>query len=421
MPRHGSSDRRSPIEPSSDASLWEDIDDAFDGISTPPLPPQQHTASDPVTIPDSTADISTMKRGLELDLFPSGRDQNQSSSSGLQNPSRPDLDATEPFSSQTDCKATQYRRDEWLISAGQKQPNDLVQDYFPDARSMEKRLLESLSRKATGGNTMASRSALAQAGHGPSNASNLSKRGRSSLLDQLDEICSPSSSGSSIDTRQAPIHVADQDVAAQADRAPTRKSAAGSRQPLQPVIGTIANGKSLSASQESDEFAALDILDMPGSPPSQLVSHITLIKDMPPEKQELYRRLAFGNSSDGASTANVGVTARGKRGKTWQTTWQDDADGPSESLGGIGSADRLNGASSSNSSRLNGVSRGAAANSNGAGRGRKSSGSSASKRKGGSQSSKSSSSTSRSHSRFFAAKAARGGWRNRARGRGRGR
>ena len=437
MPR--GADQRRQREASSDASLWDDLDEAdrsFSDIVTPPLntdpplapPPARHqhnTASNPITISDSTAPTSTQRPGLdlELELFPSDSPPIPPSSSTSRSqkrniPSSFDFEAaagSQPRSQQ-DLKATQYLREEWLISAGQKQPDDLVQDHIPyialDEHPISTEKLESPSRIAANSSNMASlaTSALAPSALADTSIPHPARRGRSSLLDQLDVICSSPSPHSS-----SPIVP---------DNAAIQQSPAAARSALRPITSLVANAKAASTEHDMDERAALDMLNMSCSPPSQLsqsVQCITLIQDMPPEKQEIYHRLAFGSSSSAAPT-NVGTTVRGTRGKTWQTTWNDDADDmDDDDLDATGTNSRSKGASSSSTSAR--LQRAAATTSTGSTRGRKASSSATGSRRATSvgkarSSSSSASGTSRGRSRFFASRA-RGGWRGRGRGRGR--
>ncbi|CBQ69330.1 conserved hypothetical protein [Sporisorium reilianum SRZ2] len=302
----GGVDKQRTREASSDASLWDDIDDTnstFADIVTPPLQqdlplpqPPTTTASHPITITDSTPESSTRHQALDLELFPSG-----------QPPSSFDFDAAaanEPWS-QASAKATQYLRDEWLISVGQKQPDDLVQD-----------LLAPPSRPTAKGGEMAS------------SLTSKSKRGRSSLLDQLDVICSSPSQHFSSSPN------ANENESSKPSK--LKSPAATERQPLQPVTSIVSNGKAPSTHDETHELSAIDMLEMSCSPPSQTFPHMTLIKDMPQELQDIYHRLAFGPSSTSSDTTspNPGTTVRGTRGKTWQTTWQDDADQANQSTPG---------------------------------------------------------------------------------------
>lgn len=419
-------DKRRSREASSDASLWDDLDQhdySFANIITPPLQQdlalalspslhstrQQNTASNPIIIPQSTAQSLLQQNGLELELFPTHRPQDppSRSTSRSQHPQPPssfDFEAAaagEPWC-QNDLKATQFLRDEWLISAGQKQPNDLVEDYIPHKGAHEPKHIYSPPRTTTDASNMASSLISAWAARAQSGASSkttTAKRGRSSLLDQLDVICSsPSPHSSSPSTNE---------------HASIQQSPATRRQALRPITSIKANTKATTAQNEIDERAALGMLNMSCSPPSQEVPHIMLISDMPPERQEIYRRLALGGSSSAAST-NVGTTVRGTRGKTWQTTWQHDEDQVERSESTIGSTSRMNGASN-NSSGIS-AQRGAASTST---RGRKASVSATGTRKGArTTKTKSSSSTtaSRGRSRFFASSAS-GGWRGRSRGR----
>lgn len=390
MARRGLQDQR-PREASSDASLWEDLDDpidAFAGVSTPPLPStgvhdslppgaMLNTASNPITISDSTIDSSSLRHGLEHELFPSGRSQDSSSSSTshsrpAQPPSSFELDPARLIdpASQKDLKTTQYLRDEWLISAGQKEPDDWVENYIPVMR-----------------------------GNAPESAKvTTAKRGRSSLLDQIDAICSPSSSGSSIHTG---------------------RRATSAREPLRPSKSAKTNGKARATEDELDEMAAAEMLNMSCSPPSQDAPRIKLITDMPPEEQAFYRRLAFGDSSATSSPGMTGVTARGKNGKTWQTTW-NDADPPNTSGDGQATTSRSNNAFGSSIGRSVGTVTATAAASRGSTRGRRPFAFTAGARKGGRggkarSSSASGSSASRNRSRFFASRGARGGRRGRGR------
>ncbi len=75
-----------------------------------------------------------MRPNLEAELFPSGRSVDSLGSfDRSQQPRSSSFQAVAPIDddpwSQTSAKATQYLRDEWLISAGQKQPTDLVEDH----------------------------------------------------------------------------------------------------------------------------------------------------------------------------------------------------------------------------------------------------------------------------------------------------
>ncbi|SPO24061.1 uncharacterized protein UTRI_03394_B [Ustilago trichophora] len=336
-------DKRRPREASSDASLWDDLDqhdDSFVDIVTPPLPQdlalalppssphpmrQHNTASNPIVVPQTTAQSSMHQNRLELELFPT-------SSTGRSQPPHPHphphppsssfdfqaaAAATEPWS-QNDLKATQFLRDEWLISAGQKQPNDLVEDYLPHQGAHQSKHTHPPPPTITNGSNVASSLTSAWAARAQSSTSSKAttpKRGRSSLLDQLDVICSsPSPHSSSPSTNE---HTSIQ------------QSPATARQALRPITSitsTMSNTKATRVPQkEVDERAALGMLNMSCSPPSQEVPHIMLISDMPPERQEIYRRLALGGSSSSTPT-NVGTTVRGTRGKTWQTTWQDVED-----------------------------------------------------------------------------------------------
>ncbi|SYW85344.1 uncharacterized protein UBRO2_05783 [Ustilago bromivora] len=127
--------------------------------------------------PDSTLDSSSIQRGLELELFLSS--QPRATSLRSTNTSEPQLTLpsfeldparlSDP-TSQRELKATQFLRDEWLISAGQKEPDNLVDNYVPFMRNGRPESTRQPSRK----------------------------RGRSSLLDQINVICSPSSSGLSV-------------------------------------------------------------------------------------------------------------------------------------------------------------------------------------------------------------------------------
>ncbi|SPO24126.1 uncharacterized protein UTRI_03394 [Ustilago trichophora] len=419
-------DKRRLREASSDAFLWDDLDqhdNSFAHIITPPLQQdlelalqpslhptrQQNTASNPIIIPESTAQSSMQQNGLELELFPTHRPQDppSSSTSRSQRPQPPssfDFEvaaASEPWS-QNDLKATQFLRDEWLISAGQKQPNDLVEDYIPHQDAREPKHIYSPPRTTTNVSNMASSLTSAWAARAQSGASSktsTAKRGRSSLLDQLDMICSsPSPHSSSPSTNE---------------HASIQQSPATGRQALRPITSITANTKATTAQKEIDERAALGMLNMSCSPPSQEVPHIMLISDMPPERQEIYRRLALGGSSSSAPT-NVGATVRGTRGKTWQTTWQNDQDEVEVSESTIGRTNNTNGASS-NSTGIS-AHRGAASTSS---RGRKTSVTATGTRKGARTTKTKSSSTttaSRGRSRFFASRA-RGGWRGRGRGR----
>ncbi|KAJ1023407.1 hypothetical protein NDA18_004931 [Ustilago nuda] len=346
--------------------------DAFAGISTPPLPssPTQlakipavtlSTASNPIMIPDSTLDSSSIQHSLELELFPSG--QPGASSLRSTNTSRSQLPLS-PFeldparlsdpASQRDIKATQFLRDEWLISAGQKEPDDLVDNYVS--------FMSNDRPESTGQ---------------PS-----SKRGGSSLLDQIDAICSPSSSGSSV---QAGGKTTD------------------ARQPLRPSKSAKTNGKARATAEEIDKMVADDMFNTSCSPPSPPVSRIKSISDMPAEEQQFFYRLAFGGgSSSSSSPGNMGVTSRGKNGKTWQTTW-DNSNQPSTGTVSLAATSRPNLASGSSSSR--GVATSSA--SSGAIRGRKPSAFTVEARKGSRggkarSSTSSSSSAHRSRSRFFA-------------------
>ncbi|SPC64685.1 uncharacterized protein UHOD_07027 [Ustilago sp. UG-2017b] len=348
--------------------------DAFAGISTPPLPssPTQlakipavtlSTASNPIMIPDSTLDSWSIQRGLELELFPSG--QPRASSLRSTNTSRSQLPLStfelDPArlsdpASQRDIKATQFLRDEWLISAGQKEPDDLVDNYVSFMRN----------------------------GRPESTGQPSSKRGGSSLLDQIDAICSPSSSGSSV---QADGKITD------------------ARQPLRPSKSAKTNGKARATAEEIDKMVADDMFNTSCSPPSPPVSRIKSISDMPAEEQQFFYRLAFGGgSSSSSSPGNVSVTSRGKNGKTWQTTW-DNSNQPSTGTVSLAATSRPNLTSGSSSSR--GVAKGSTSSaSSGAIRGRKPSAFTVEARKGSRggkarSSTSSSSSAHRSRSRFF--------------------
>lgn len=421
-------DRRSPREASSDASLWsDDLNDTFAEISTPPLPQdralpalpshgeryRENTASNPITIPDSTNEPCTQRHGLEHELFPSGQLQPSSSSTKSrshrgQPPSSFDFEAAagnEPWS-QKELRATQHLRDEWLISVGQKQPTDLVEDYIPrmnaNPNAIESEHPHHTARSATNEKSMPSTLSSASAGpaHSDSPANSTARRGRSSLLDQLDMICSSSPSSSSSQVEQ---------------RSSTSATTATEPNPLRPITSLVNERRAKAAVRDVDKQAAHGVLDISCSPPSPRGPQMMLIKDMPPEKQEIYRRLAFGGSSS-TSQATVGTTVRGTRGKTWQTTWQDERDGSDGNGHVAGSTSGLNSASGS---ELGGSARrGAAISATSSSRGRKTSALATGARKGVRKSSSGSgSSATKSRSRFFASKAARGGWRGRGRGR----
>ncbi|SNX86529.1 uncharacterized protein MEPE_05238 [Melanopsichium pennsylvanicum] len=421
---------RRPREASSDASLWsDDLNDTFAHIITPPIVlqdlasplrpspnhQQSNTASNPITPSDIITRPSTKLPALELNLFSSDP---SSSSTSRQAPSSFDFEvaaANDPWS-QPDLKATQYQREEWLIAVGQNQPRDLVQDYIPsmhaDQNTSPRNSFNCRTSINADANGASSKMTLTAAARVQSDASttSISKRGRSSLLDQLDRICSsPSHHGSSPRTN---------------DHASSQAGPSTVRQPLRPITSIINNGKNNAkvSNKDSDDRAAFDKLSMSSPPSSQPVSHITLIQDMPPEQQAIYHRLAFGNSLSQSSTpVNVGTTVRGTRGKTWQTTWNDnDVDGVQDSNSAAGPSSRLNATSSTHIG--SDVRKAAGSNSTSTARGHKVSSSTTGARKV-SRASKTRSSTgsgtssSRDRSRFFTARTARGAWRGRGRGR----
>lgn len=409
-------------EASSDASLWEDMDDtnsAIGAIITPRLqidtalptgPVMDQLITDPhriSSIDTQTDRLPRQQDSLTLELFPSGQSSAKLSDSRPHPPSSFDFDAAaaiEPWT-QPDFKATQYLRDEWLISAGQKQPNDLVYDFAARRGQQDQASTSKCPRLAPTENipssnmSSSSKTACATPARSdvPTNSGSTAKRGRSSLLDQLDAICSsPSQHFSSSPTTNAN----------EPPPPSIPKSAGLERQPLAPASSIASNGRAPSVHQVCDEDSVIDVLDMPSSPPSQPIQHITLIKDMPQELQNIYRRLAFGGSNGAPSSTitstplNHGTTARGTRGKTWQTTWQHDDHDAQQTSGAAGTSSKSNGAASTctpiSSSR-----------------GRKTTNSIASK----ATRTHSRASSSRGKGRFFAAKPSRG----RARGRGRGR
>lgn len=478
-----------PEEPSSDASLWNDLDDAdrtFAEISTPPLPPSDRCKLDigsPIVGTDRSN--STSHHGLEPELVPTGRPQgNPSSCSSLSQPLQPpssfDLGAVgvgEPWS-QLEVRTTQHQRDEWLISVGQKEPTDLVEDHIPLVGKAERTTAPTLpshlafkTAQATAMETVsAAVPALAPAAaatptcesprifraHAGIPAHPTAPQKRSSLLDQLDEICgsSPSDPGKTprAEYRQrssqesATEHVGSARLKTSNPSAPFEKvpgpswpvtiaegkgesptvidldvdegmdatfedadQAGHDRPPLRPSISARANGGTTSIDDVFDEFSAHDMFDISSSPPSQPNSRITLIKDMPPEKQEIYRRLAFGNSASN-NFNNIGTTVRGRSGKTWQTTWQGNVDS-------VDASDVRAGASDSNTNRADG-SRSAMA----IGRGHNSTGSTGVARRGARggkarSGNSSGSAADRGRSRFFGSRTARGARRGRGRAR----
>ncbi|GAC95967.1 hypothetical protein PHSY_003545 [Pseudozyma hubeiensis SY62] len=420
---------RRPREASSEASYWDDdTNSPFADVVTPPLrsdvvlpsvpaKEQLNTASHPITILDTQPEPLPMQQqgGLALELFPSGRSSTDPPNRQSHPPSSFDFDAAagiEPWT-QPGLKATQYLRDEWLISAGQKQPNDLVEDYVPNigdsgkASTSRQPDRSRLTTARVDHMAPALRSVLADRAHLDAPKEPIAKRGRSSLLDQLDAICSsPSQRFSSSPITNEPTTI------------PTTPTTA--RAPLAPASSIVSNGKASSAQKIHDQPAVIDLLEVSSSPPAQPPQqHITLIKDMPQELQNIYRRLAFGRSggvAGGSSSStpstpiNAGTTARGTRGKTWQTTWQDDGDQDGQSA---------DGATSSSGSRAN-----AASSALTSGRGRKpTSAASRDSRtsKSRSSASGSSSAASKGKSRFFTFKNFRSRGRGRGRGRGNGR
>ncbi|KAF6766903.1 hypothetical protein PSEUBRA_001209 [Kalmanozyma brasiliensis GHG001] len=346
---------------------------------------------------DSTAETSTLQNRLELELFPSGQPSSSTSRSNRpQPPSSFDFQGAaqnEPWS-QAEFKATPYVRDEWLISVGQKRPTDLVEDFIQiDGQAGAAQPPRPRPRVVASGSDTTTSLASAWKARAQSDASTApnTKRSRSSLLDQLDAICSsPSQQFSS--SPQEDVHKSTPETPAAQHRPPDRR-------PLKPLSNIHPNEKAPAAQAKANNPNPIDVVDVSSSPPSQAgQQHITLISDMPQELRDIYHRLAFGgrsSSSQSSTPQNAGVTARGTRGKTWQTTWQDDEGEAAQ--GAVGTSSR---ASSS--------------------RGRKPT-SSTSTARGGTRASKtrsSSATSSTAKSRFFAA---RGGFRGRGRARWRGR
>ncbi|PWY99155.1 hypothetical protein BCV70DRAFT_218112 [Testicularia cyperi] len=345
----------------SDASLWDDIDDpdhAFATLATPvltaklSLPP----SSPPIAVVDMPQPQSHPKTLLEEELFPSDKSDSDPPRRTPLAPSSSnvDYDAAErghPWS-QKDAQQTQYMRQLWLESVGMPVESD----------GEDQTVEEPVAGPSSERGSRATTNLIASSSHIPmgdmrtptrTNMSNSTSSGfapvrtGSRLLDQLDEICGSSPSPSVLSAPRSSGSVQEKGpTVLRSSRSSKSMVQEGTQNSLEDEPGWLddpeAQAELLQIEQGFDqapprrptsstaegcahELSPLDILHMPGSPPDDLMPRITLIKDMPPDKQEFYHRIAFGDSlgSQNRSTQSaVGVTVRGSRGKTWQTTWQ---------------------------------------------------------------------------------------------------
>lgn len=320
---------------SSDASLWENLDDTeqvLAGLATPSLaiPAQRFTAFSNAL---ATPSIAPNEEPLELQLFPSIEAEQKRAALTPVSSYINGAEMGNPFS-QVDANCTQFLREEWLASAAL-------------TRNRQSNNVENASRSGE--------SAEVSKYFAPSKATKKTVRQATSLLDQLDELVGSSPSPSKILT---PSTLASgQEQASYASPLSPPKPASTpdqlrrlskSHSPL-PIVDIVdeeepeweidsgveaalleveeGSGPPMQSHKptEREDMTAIDILNMSCSPPSQLMPHITLIKDMPEEQQQIYHRLAFNTSfARSSQTSARGVTSRGTRGKTWKATWQAD-------------------------------------------------------------------------------------------------
>lgn len=304
-------------EASSEASLWNDLDDteqALANLATPLLAP----SSTALARAPSPPPVKSHSKSLEHQLFPSieaeqSRAPLTSASSHING-----ADLGNPWS-QVGVNSTQFMREEWLASAALTQSK----------RNKEKKAVRSEGAAAITSKFFA-----------PTKAVQSPSRQASSLLDKLDEICGSSPQSSTPVSSGSKQERTACTTARLAPPAPSRSSKRAVSIETDPIdddaVWEIDEAAFLELEQvpncttppPSEELTALDILNMSCSPPSQLIPHITLIKDMPEEQQQIYHKLAFSSSSQRSSQASTkGVTARGTKGKTWKATRQDNEAG----------------------------------------------------------------------------------------------
>lgn len=335
---------RQSRQPSSEASLWDDLDDteqALANLATPLLAVQPASAAVPRT--PSPLSVDPPAKPLEHQLFPSIEAEQSRAPFTPVSSYINGADMGNPWSP-VGVNSTQFMRQEWLQSAARNDSGSLIDENTVRPEAVTATTSKFFPR------TKAVRTPTQQA---------------SSLLDKLDEICGSSPSVSRISPVRSSDSVQERVSMASAPEAQTMLSATGSSQASLPLdadlidddpdweIDTDTDAAIQMAEQvpkrmtqtEQEELTAIDILNMSCSPPSQLMPHITLIKDMPEEQQQLYHRLAFNTSSTRSSQNSTrGVTARGTKGKTWKTTWQDDESGNTVGPGAFTSGRRVSSA-----------------------------------------------------------------------------